>query len=162
MIDCWVYQAALTSALHSFSSQTFTWQPRACRAGQSSSSKSGMRTSSADTSCVSYSILAWDTTTLLYPTPSPSPTSSLSPTSLLSLSPYLYLCLSPTFTLSLPLTLSPDGSGFCHVPTTPSMHELQCATWKPTGSFKDQFTCERFFFNSIVLPVTVPLSMFSV
>ena len=33
-----------------------------------------------------------------------------------------------------------DGYGFCHVPTVPGMHRVECVTWKPTGSFKDQFT----------------------
>lgn len=35
-----------------------------------------------------------------------------------------------------------DGYGFCHVPTVPGLHEMECVTWKPTGSFKDQFICE--------------------
>lgn len=35
-----------------------------------------------------------------------------------------------------------DGYGFCHVPTVPGHHQLECVTWKPTGSFKDQFTCK--------------------
>ena len=35
-----------------------------------------------------------------------------------------------------------DGYGFCHVPTVPGIHKVECVTWKPTGNFKDQFTCE--------------------
>ncbi|KAL5456917.1 hypothetical protein EMCRGX_G034144 [Ephydatia muelleri] len=34
----------------------------------------------------------------------------------------------------------PYGYGFIHVPTVPGMHQLRCSTWKPSGSFKDQFT----------------------
>lgn len=30
------------------------------------------------------------------------------------------------------------GYGFCHVPTTPGMHEIECPTWRPSGSFKEQ------------------------
>jgi B9 domain-containing protein 2 len=32
------------------------------------------------------------------------------------------------------------GYAQCQVPTTPGVHELKCATWRPIGSFKDQIT----------------------
>ena len=34
------------------------------------------------------------------------------------------------------------GYGFCHVPTSPGLHELTCVTWRPTGSFFDQISSE--------------------
>eukprot|EP00047_Mylnosiga_fluctuans_P006538 m.247560 g.247560 ORF g.247560 m.247560 type:complete len:176 (-) comp15424_c0_seq1:25-552(-) len=30
------------------------------------------------------------------------------------------------------------GYGFCHVPTTPGMHELECVCWRPAGSVMDE------------------------
>lgn len=30
------------------------------------------------------------------------------------------------------------GYGFCHIPTSPGMHTLQCVTWQPVGSFREQ------------------------
>lgn len=41
--------------------------------------------------------------------------------------------------------LNLDGYGFIHVPTVPGMHQLRCSTWKPSGSFKDQFTCKCLY-----------------
>ena len=32
------------------------------------------------------------------------------------------------------------GYGSCHVPITPGYHEIECATWRPLGSVKDQIT----------------------
>jgi B9 domain-containing protein 2 len=32
------------------------------------------------------------------------------------------------------------GYGTCHVPATPGYHELECVTWRPIGSLKDQIT----------------------
>ena len=29
------------------------------------------------------------------------------------------------------------GYGFCHIPTSPGMHEIECHTWRPTGSFME-------------------------
>ena len=94
--------------------QTFTWQPRASRAGQSCTSKCGMKTCLAATNCVRR------------------PLSVCVCTSAHTHHKELDLLLSHP-----PLS---DGYGFCHVPTSPGMHELQCVTWKPAGSFKEQFT----------------------
>ncbi|KAJ1554266.1 B9 domain-containing protein 2, partial [Cladochytrium tenue] len=35
-----------------------------------------------------------------------------------------------------------NGYGFMHVPTTPGKHELECVTWRPTGSTMDQHNSE--------------------
>jgi B9 domain-containing protein 2 len=32
------------------------------------------------------------------------------------------------------------GYGSCHIPITPGFHELECVTWRPMGSVKDQVT----------------------
>jgi B9 domain-containing protein 2 len=32
------------------------------------------------------------------------------------------------------------GYGSCHVPATPGYHEIECVTWRPMGSIKDQIT----------------------
>ena len=32
------------------------------------------------------------------------------------------------------------GYGSCHVPVSPGYHEIECATWRPMGSIKDQIT----------------------
>ena len=34
------------------------------------------------------------------------------------------------------------GYGFCHVPTSPGLHDLTCVTWRPTGSYFDQISSE--------------------
>lgn len=34
------------------------------------------------------------------------------------------------------------GYGFIHVPTSPGNHVLQCVTWQPVGSFRDQLLQE--------------------
>lgn len=57
------------------------------------------------------------------------------------------------------MCLRTDGYGFCHVPTVPGLHEVECVTWKPTGSFKDQFTCEISILYSIAIS---PLYHFSI
>ncbi|XP_065176797.1 B9 domain-containing protein 2-like isoform X1 [Sycon ciliatum] len=33
-----------------------------------------------------------------------------------------------------------SGYGFCHLPTTPGSHQLQCVTWKPRGTARDQLS----------------------
>ncbi|XP_033095369.1 B9 domain-containing protein 2-like [Anneissia japonica] len=35
------------------------------------------------------------------------------------------------------------GYGFCHIPTSPGTHDLECVTWRPAGSYRDQIT--QFF-----------------
>lgn len=30
------------------------------------------------------------------------------------------------------------GYGYCHVPSSPGQHRLQCVTWRPVGSWQDQ------------------------
>ncbi|CAG2057115.1 unnamed protein product [Timema podura] len=35
------------------------------------------------------------------------------------------------------------GYGFCHIPTSPGSHLIDCVTWRPVGSWRDQFT--QFF-----------------
>uniref|UniRef100_T1JIR5 B9 domain-containing protein 2 n=1 Tax=Strigamia maritima TaxID=126957 RepID=T1JIR5_STRMM len=35
------------------------------------------------------------------------------------------------------------GYGFCHIPTTPGIHHLDCPTWRPTGSLFD--SVNQFF-----------------
>jgi len=32
------------------------------------------------------------------------------------------------------------GYGFCHVPTSPGVHEVECQTWRPRGSFTEQIS----------------------
>jgi len=32
------------------------------------------------------------------------------------------------------------GYGFCHIPTVPGEHDLQCVTWRPTGSISMQMS----------------------
>lgn len=41
---------------------------------------------------------------------------------------------------SIHLFISLDGYGFCHVPTVPGIHDVECVTWRPVGSYRDQFT----------------------
>ena len=31
-----------------------------------------------------------------------------------------------------------DGYGFCHVPTSPGNHKIECVTWRPVGTFAEQ------------------------
>ncbi|XP_054759744.1 B9 domain-containing protein 2-like [Lytechinus pictus] len=30
------------------------------------------------------------------------------------------------------------GYGFCHLPTSPGTHDIQCPTWRPSGTFREQ------------------------
>lgn len=30
------------------------------------------------------------------------------------------------------------GYGFCHVPSSPGTHQLECPTWRPLGSWREQ------------------------
>lgn len=30
------------------------------------------------------------------------------------------------------------GYGYCHIPSSPGHHRLQCATWRPLGSWQEQ------------------------
>lgn len=30
------------------------------------------------------------------------------------------------------------GYGFCHVPSSPGTHQLDCPTWRPLGSWREQ------------------------
>ncbi|EDV29916.1 B9 domain-containing protein 2 [Trichoplax sp. H2] len=30
------------------------------------------------------------------------------------------------------------GYGFCNLPTSPGTHDVECVTWRPTGTFQDQ------------------------
>lgn len=30
------------------------------------------------------------------------------------------------------------GYGFCHLPTAPGTHDIQCPTWRPSGTFREQ------------------------
>ena len=32
------------------------------------------------------------------------------------------------------------GYGFCHLPTSPGIHEISVPTWKPSGSFQETVT----------------------
>ena len=32
------------------------------------------------------------------------------------------------------------GYGFCHVPTSPGVHAVECATWRPSGTAREQLT----------------------
>ena len=34
------------------------------------------------------------------------------------------------------------GYGFCHVPTSPGEHRIECVTWRPTGNLAEQARCE--------------------
>jgi hypothetical protein len=35
-----------------------------------------------------------------------------------------------------------DGYGFCHVPTAPGTHTVECVTWRPTGTLAEQARCK--------------------
>ena len=35
------------------------------------------------------------------------------------------------------------GYGFCHIPTSPGTHEVNCPTWRPVGSFME--TVSQYF-----------------
>ena len=35
------------------------------------------------------------------------------------------------------------GYGCCIVPTSAGAHELRCATWRPCGSLREQFSSEQ-------------------
>lgn len=30
--------------------------------------------------------------------------------------------------------------GFCHIPTTPGMHKIECPTWRPAGTWRDDIS----------------------
>ena len=30
------------------------------------------------------------------------------------------------------------GYGFCHLPTSPGIHNLECPTWRPSGTYREQ------------------------
>ena len=32
------------------------------------------------------------------------------------------------------------GYGFCHLPTSPGFHELDCPTWRPVGTMREQIS----------------------
>jgi len=32
------------------------------------------------------------------------------------------------------------GYGYCHVPTSPGMHDVECPMWRPVGSLREQIT----------------------
>ena len=32
------------------------------------------------------------------------------------------------------------GYGFCHVPTSPGIHTIECPTWRPTGTTREQIS----------------------
>ena len=40
--------------------------------------------------------------------------------------------------LTRPCARGTDGYGFCHVPTAPGNHKLECVTWRPVGTFAEQ------------------------
>jgi hypothetical protein len=33
-----------------------------------------------------------------------------------------------------------DGYGFCHVPSTPGLHDIDVVTWRPEGSTTEELT----------------------
>ncbi|XP_072032083.1 B9 domain-containing protein 2-like [Amphiura filiformis] len=35
------------------------------------------------------------------------------------------------------------GYGFVHIPTSPGTHDIECVTWRPTGSYREQI--KQFF-----------------
>lgn len=35
------------------------------------------------------------------------------------------------------------GYGFCHIPTSPGIHNIECPTWRPAGTFREQIS--QFF-----------------
>ena len=35
------------------------------------------------------------------------------------------------------------GYGFCHLPTSPGTHNIECVTWRPTGTSREQIS--QFF-----------------
>ena len=35
------------------------------------------------------------------------------------------------------------GYGCCIIPTSPGTHQLQCVTWRPTGTLREQFSSAR-------------------
>ena len=30
------------------------------------------------------------------------------------------------------------GYGFCHLPTSPGIHNIECPTWRPSGTYREQ------------------------
>jgi B9 domain-containing protein 2 len=32
------------------------------------------------------------------------------------------------------------GYGFCHIPTSPGMHQVECPTWRPVGTMREQIS----------------------
>lgn len=42
------------------------------------------------------------------------------------------------------------GYGFCHVPSTPGMHTVECPTWSPSGTFWEQIS-QNFLGGSVQL-----------
>lgn len=32
------------------------------------------------------------------------------------------------------------GYGFCHVPTSPGIHNIECPTWRPSGTYREQIS----------------------
>ena len=32
------------------------------------------------------------------------------------------------------------GYGYCHIPTSPGMHDVECPVWRPIGSLREQIT----------------------
>ena len=32
------------------------------------------------------------------------------------------------------------GYGFCHLPTSPGFHEIECPTWRPSGTMREQIS----------------------
>jgi len=38
------------------------------------------------------------------------------------------------------------GYGFCHLPSAPGTHTIECNTWRPSGSWKEQL--QNFFLGS--------------
>ena len=52
----------------------------------------------------------------------------------------IHVSIRPSIYLSIHLSIHLDGYGFCHVPTVPGVHDVDCVTWRPVGSYRDQFT----------------------
>eukprot|EP00061_Rhincodon_typus_P012503 g38277.t1 len=32
------------------------------------------------------------------------------------------------------------GYGFCHIPSSPGTHDIQCVTWRPLGTWQEQLS----------------------
>lgn len=32
------------------------------------------------------------------------------------------------------------GYGFCHIPTSPGVHKIDCPTWRPVGNIREQIS----------------------